>query len=258
MNSIISRTLWVGALAGALTCVGCALILDWDQEGLPCEEGACADGYSCRAQQCILNRSVEKKGTCYLDIQCQGKLVCANFKCATSCSVYSSYESTKDCEATEYCKEQHLSKEGEGGKWRGYCESGDSCEGGASCGGDRKCVEITSTANACLVGCDIQWAVTKYDGTCKESSGKIQYCQPLGKNNRLVCRETKKEAEAQQVGQLCDLAGKPCKRGLACIEGYCRKYCFHAFDQPDSVDDQCGAKKCCDQGDYAYCHRDCG
>lgn len=255
MNSIMSRTLWVGALAGALTCVGCALILDWDQEGLPCEKGACADGYSCRANQCVLNKSVEKKGTCYLDIQCQGKLVCANFKCATPCFGSSYYESTKDCEATEYCKEQHLPEAGEGGEWRGYCEGGDSCVGGASCGGGRKCVEITSTANACLVGCDIEWQGTDYDGTC-ESSGKIEYCQPLGKNNRLVCRETR--ADAQEAGQDCDLAGKACKRGLACIEGSCRKYCMMQFDDPESADDQCGNDTCCDQGDYAYCHSDCG
>lgn len=259
MNPIISRALWGAALAGALTCVGCTLILDWDPEGLPCEEGVCADGYSCLASHpCVLDGSIEKGVTCSQDAQCGVGLICAGgFTCATPCAHNSYYKSTADCEADEYCREQHQSVEGKD-LWRGYCESADSCQGGAKCGDSdgKLCVEITSSANACLVGCEIAWTGEDYDGNCGGTLTQIQYCQPLGKSDRLVCRDT--EADAQEVGQECDLAGKTCKRELACVDGLCRKYCKLELDDSDSTSDPCGADKCCDQGAYAYCHPTCG
>lgn len=259
MKSIISQGLWRGALVGALICVGCTQVLDWDPEGLPCEEDVCADGYSCLVNACIVDDSIQKGHTCNQDIQCEGDLICASFKCATPCFGSLYYRSNADCGANEYCREQLVSVEGEA-HWRGYCEVADSCVGGEKCGplNDRLCVEITSTANACLVGCEIGWNGAAYDGSCGGSTTQIQYCQPLGQSERLVCRDT--EVDGQEKGQECDLAGKTCKRGLACIEGYCRQYCKVELDDLESTEDQCGADRCCDQaqGTYAYCHPTCG
>ena len=72
---------------------GCSLILDWDPQGLPCEDTVtCADGYSCLVNLCILNDSVPEGSTCNRTEQCSGDLICANFSCADACTKY--YESS--------------------------------------------------------------------------------------------------------------------------------------------------------------------
>ena len=247
MNRFKLRLAILGAFILGTASAACSLTLDWDPEGLPCEDTVtCADGYSCLVNLCILNDSVPLGSTCNKTEQCEADLICANFTCATSCTKY--YESSAECPSGEYCME-HID---ENGDFSGHCEEGNACTPGEVCQEGRMCVEITTGSNACLVGCEITWGASGqvYSDSCGGNQGVLKYCQPLGKQDQLVCRDT--DAPGEVVGQSCDLVDKTCSRELACVNGTCRKYCN--LDLPDEI---CDADLCCDRGTYAVCHSTC-
>ena len=227
------------------TVSACALMLDWDPEGLPCEDNQiCADGYSCLVNSCILENSIAKGETCNRNIQCAGELVCANFTCASPCTKY--YESSAECPLGEYCME-HVD---ENGNFAGHCQASALCTVGEPCQEGRMCIEITTGSNACLLGCEISWSGEVYSDSCGGSQGVIKYCQPLGKRDQLVCRDT--SVPGQEVGQPCDLVENTCSRGLACVNGICKRYCN--LELPGNI---CGSEQCCDQGTYGVCDATC-
>ena len=57
---------------------GCSATLDWDPEGLRCDnQNPCTEGYSCRATECVSEHSLAKNETCTDDIQCDYQYICS-------------------------------------------------------------------------------------------------------------------------------------------------------------------------------------
>lgn len=236
------RLMGVAMVIAAALSASCYAMLDWDPNNQPCTDNQCLDGYTCLGgQRCVKNRSIALGQSCTRLEQCVDSSVCFQNICRKPCSAY--YAPSTDCPDHFYCQPHKESSATDftfsGGCVPSECSVGtdSDCTG---CG--EVCVPITSTANACLPGCDINSFTnagaaldTCHASSCSGSdcgiASSLNYCQPLGYDaatQRLVYLETK--ALPQQAGEQCGVVDNPCRRGFACVPGdtadrVCEKYC---------------------------------
>mgnify|MGYP003310777102 CR=1 FL=1 len=244
------RSGWI--VCGVWLSVSCFAVLDWEPGGLPCEDGICAEGFSCLVSRCVRDATIEQEATCDKDIQCAAGLICANFQCSKPCTQY--YVPTPECAEGEYCGE-HLFN----GSPRGHCRSDEACGVlGDECGVGKRCVEIVNGASSCLVDCEVSWEVEpihRYTDSCGSPAAR-QYCQPLGRHSQLVCRDT--GTAPVQLNGACHIVENPCDRGLACINGVCHQYCDPTRTGFRNVNSQCGDLLCCQvTDDFSVCDATC-
>src|SRR5262249_30120672 len=150
--------------------VSCSFTLNWSQEDLPCPDGKCNTGYSCLGDVCISQHSVAKGETCTDDMQCSDSLRCVQFLCQTSCSSF--YTADTACDSGEFCKPFS----GPNNSQIGACVASE-CSG--TCSGSNTCIEMSSSAGACLPGCEVTFSSNTYHDNCG-AVGAVRACQPIG------------------------------------------------------------------------------
>lgn len=280
------------AAALGLLTASCSLVLDWGANEKPCLNNECFDQYSCLADVCVEDGSVEELGTCTQTRQCNkddGATTCAPagapegvaFTCRKKCNAY--FTTPASCGSGNYCRPvlnqsgstcTSSCKEGEcvevpggGGERRcqffeGVCMPSDDCVPGEStgCGAGEVCVKISSSANACLTRCEIKWGST-YSDNCGSTTQAPKYCQPVGEDipQQLVCLDSR--IVPQSPGNACDPVDNPCARGSACIDGICYLHC-DSTPSADLGDIRCQeinpntgepySGACCTQGHGSY------
>lgn len=232
---------WAWVL-GLSSLVGCTLVLDWDKNQLPCDsEQECLDGYTCLGTACIADSSVAEGGSCNNDVQCGSKLICDHkrFRCFEPCSTF--YRSTSDCDGQYFCADHPVEDPVTGVSTpRGACVPSE-CTNDDSCNKPNRpageiCVKITSSASACILGCDVDWTGAidnTYSNNCGSTPSEPKYCQPIGLAKRLVCLPTSNAGEGED--DLCEPIESPCRElteagdgpvtGLACVDSQCRRHC---------------------------------
>jgi len=222
-------------LAAAASSLTCSLYLDWDPEGLPCdEEKRCAETYSCLVNRCVEEGSLPETTTCSLPEQCEGypDVTCgsAPFTCRKVCNKL--YSPTGNCEADEYCRPERSRDFDD--QWIGTCFPSE-CHQTSDCR-NRVCVPISGTAGACLMNCTYDFDTGSYDDTCGSSLETEQYCQPIGVSGEqaLVCLEAL--GARQGIGLSCDAVNTPCEHGVACVDSVCRKYCITIDDCQEATE----------------------
>jgi hypothetical protein len=251
MTRCVGLALGLGLGLAIAASNACSLALDWDPNGQPCEDKAplCNAGYSCLGEQCIKDRSVSLGGTCTNDLQCEGNSICTprpKFLCRSQCSSY--LTPTTECASGSYCRP---SPNLENSDPRGSCVASECdpaappCPAGTVCPGTcatgTVCVGISPGAGACLPECKVslQSDYSANDNCVSVSSARItQICQPIGLEGkrRLICIE--RSVSPQNNGMTCNFGTTTCGKGLACVDGSCRKYCDTVTGYP-----------CCDPAD---------
>ncbi|MCK5689039.1 hypothetical protein KAI87_07210 [Myxococcota bacterium] len=186
--------------------------------------GLCDDGLWCNSDRiCVQADAPRPEGEyCTSDEVCEGDLICGSnpFVCRRSCTEFFATES--ECLSDEICKAS-LDLDG---NWVGacipsWCDTDENCESGEAC------IKATASAGYCLAGCEISWVEGSYNDNCGNQSNQIFYCQPLGDaKEALVCLDT--SYDAAEPDEACSPIKNPCKKGLACINEFCRAYCDSA------------------------------
>ncbi|MBI3179243.1 MAG: hypothetical protein HYZ27_06250, partial [Deltaproteobacteria bacterium] len=215
------------ALAAAITGVaGCVLILDWDPDGLPCDDKKkCSDGFSCLVTQCIKDDSLSEGDTCTQSDQCSGSLVCGNtpFYCRQPCN---DFFARGTCDIREYCRPEH--REG-ASVWTGTCFASE-CSSNSDCENGRACVRITGSASACLFLCEPEVdGANAYIDNCGSTPTNPKYCEVVGIDRVPVCLDA--VGANKNVGEICapvaDVTASACARELSCVPdlSQCSPYC---------------------------------
>ncbi|MCK5688571.1 hypothetical protein KAI87_04830, partial [Myxococcota bacterium] len=177
--------------------------------------------------------SLNEGDTCNDDFQCDGLLICGSnpFVCRKPCFDY--FIDTIDCSFGEICK----ASPSRDGAWVGACIPSECAIDDDCPNAGEVCIKATESAGACLIGCEVSWSGGYYDDDCGMQSNQIFYCQPLGNvKDALVCLDT--STDAGEEGDFCKAIDAPCRKGLACVEGMCRRYC-------DSENPVCGDVLAC-------------
>ena len=254
MNPRVVRTRCILIALCLTAAVGCSRVLEWDTQGMPCEEGLCLDGFSCLSEVCITEGTVLKEGACSADSQCDDGLICGVGGCAVPCAQW--YQPANECPEGEYCEEEFV-----GGEYRGYCVAGSEvCRTfpGDPCDNDdlqMYCVEMSTDVFACMGSCDISWGEGNiYEDTCGTDE-VVEACQPLGIHGQLVCREER--GSAGVIGASCDNVEGTCASGYGCVEGTCQLYCNADVSDAELSSNECGEQTCCDGFKYDLCKPDC-
>lgn len=270
---------WAFVTGGALFTLGasgCSLLLTWDENLNPCDaDFACFNGFSCLVDECVADGSRGEGETCDESRQCdqENNLICTpsgaadgiRFTCRKSCTTYFTTSST--CGSDNYCRPV-INRKGQACNidndcprgecvevpgepapnnrfcqfFEGVCVPTDDCVADTfnGCAAGEICVELSSTANACLVHCEIVWVTSSYADTCGSSDAEPKYCQPVGAEGsvQLVCLDTRQNS-AQLASSSCDPVDEPCAEGLACLGGICYRHC-DARPGADAGDQWCG------------------
>ncbi len=232
-------------LVPLLLLVGCAAVLDFGPEGLPCDVAngqACLANYSCNVEdpnvyRCIGDRSLKEGDKCQLDRQCPTDLICPTGinRCLKVCPLDNSYVPGAGCPAQSYCRPAlSVGMFSDGGVHEpqqvAACAPSDGCKVGESCttpsfsGG--MCASM-GTATACVVSCETKFTANKYSDNCGTSvKGGPRFCQPLGVAAGefvLACLDT--GPTPQPNGAACaNPVSQPCAPGSGCINQVCRAY----------------------------------
>ncbi len=252
---------------GVTLVAGCALFLDWDPEGLPCDdEKKCSEGYTCLVTQCIADNSLSERDTCTNDEQCRDDLVCGNtpFYCRQPC--YDFFRRGA-CEIREFCRPEH--REGDS-VWKGTCFESE-CKSTSDCARlyrnqGRACVRITGSANACLFLCEPQVDPNTgvYSDNCGSTPSALKYCEVIGEDHVPVCLD--QVGQPQGVNEICapvaSVSHNACARGLSCVPdlAVCSPYCNSTTDDCSTAPTD--ALLCCDyttpaNWNYGLCQSTC-
>ncbi len=238
----------------------CSLMLEWSEDGLPCDDQKrCGAGFSCLGDTCVKDDSLEEGDTCSKAVQCAGDLLCTPYPyygCRKACGdTY--FLPNGNCAAGEYCRPYKDSA----GELHAACVP-DQCSDSSDCsrrnvlcpdcGAGMKCVPIDGSADACLVGCEVDFLTTGvYSDNCTSTPIDPTYCQPIGEQGMLVCLDAK---NARLENQACEPVKDPCERGYVCQDGFCREYC-----NPAGSGSECAAANGCTMvgtspDDFGYCN----
>ncbi|MEM6732070.1 MAG: hypothetical protein AAF658_10975, partial [Myxococcota bacterium] len=157
-------------LGGAVS--GCSLLLEWDQDNLPCADTTprCDEGFSCLGEVCQRDGVVARQGQCTEDRQCQPDFDCRGFRCLLPCEQAFYAENGDGCRSDEYCAP--FSDPG-GGVQEGYCVPSE-CRDNRDCTEGtllRTCVSIKVGAGACLSTCEVSFNPTYTDNCVVEAGG---------------------------------------------------------------------------------------
>ncbi len=205
-------------------CAGCSLFLDWEREGLPCDDRRrCEDGFSCRVETCVSDHSLRLGETCSQPVQCETGLVCgsAPSTCREECDDENLFKG--GCGEGQYCRPEV--ERYDDSVWLGTCIDSE-CGRDTDCGYDRICVPITAAAGSCLLSCEYNFGTGHYTDNCGSQPNALKYCQPIGKvgGQKLVCLENITGPPVQE-SLACSPVTLPCDKGLVCHDGVCRRYC---------------------------------
>ncbi|MBI5507355.1 MAG: hypothetical protein HY903_01255 [Deltaproteobacteria bacterium] len=260
-------------------CGGCIFILNWSEEGLPCDANKkCNPGYSCLVNRCVAEGSLLAGETCSASKQCESypENICGSnpFTCRKRCPSGYLAATAGVCSAGEYCR--HEVDRDQSNTYTGTCVSSE-CGTSADCNkpgatAGRSCVAVTPTANACMLTCEITQppvappATADYEDTCGSVTGQI-YCHPVGPkdNPSLVClsRLETDQTGLPDVGSECQVIANSCKSGAACVGSgrqLCRQFCDTRDNDAQQLNANCpsNAQYCCPQPQsgttvYAVC-----
>ncbi|MEO1173433.1 MAG: hypothetical protein AAFX94_15475 [Myxococcota bacterium] len=244
-----------------LTASGCSLLLDWDQDGLPCSdtEPQCSEGFSCFFnQECVRDGATPRGEQCSEDRQCAPDLFCRNAVCREPCS-QAFYAEFDDCRGDEYCAPFTPTE----GPIEGFCVESDCLEDSdcVEAGSVQSCVRIKVSAGACLSSCEFGFDPLYFDTCVVEPGGVEAYCQAIGRDDRdsgaeLVCLDAGDALE----GQPCNPILNPCQDGFTCdptgSAAVCARFC--SVNDPAS----CGSGQICCQKEfgearYSVCATNC-
>lgn len=216
---------------------GCSLLLDWDKDGLPCDNSQCDPGYSCldSNNSCVADSSLPVDHACTYDIQCAPSLLCGQSPavCRKACTSLD-YQERSECGSGEFCKPEI----GRNNQLVGICVESECLVDNECPDSGFACVSITSSANACLHSCGGVNVTLSY-GDYSDNCGASEYCQPVGRagSAQFACLDASRNAALPN--QECDLISHPCPAGehkndipasdesygYACVDGFCRAYC---------------------------------
>jgi hypothetical protein len=212
-------------LSALLALAGCSFFLDWDEELLPCDaEHQCAAGFSCLGDGCVPDHSLIEGETCNRNVQCAVEFDCTPYPyygCRTACRD-SYFAPHQNCAAGDYCR-PYINGEGDR---LGACVPSE-CTDEGDCDDGLDCIPVVTGASACLAGCEISWGGGAYSDNCGSTPLDPMYCQPIGKDDRLVCLDA---TNPQGVDDPCQPIEQPCARGFVCEPSLdvCKLYCNHA------------------------------
>ncbi len=233
----------------SLVVGGCSVLLSWDPNLQPCDRGKCLSEYTCLVTACVENRSLFEGDLCNKDIQCNEALFCAPeaFSCRGKCKSFYSKLSSKECQEGQYCKPLSA----DNGDVVGACFNGSGCPEIPCPGLGEVCVQASTSATACLQGCEVTFAAGVYQDDCLAKESQDRYCQPVGiaGSEEFVCQNADRTRGA---GASCNAFKTPCSRGTACVADTCRTYC--------TVGTACAntSESCCAiRGDLGVCKPSC-